>query len=118
MYYVLSMAAFYCWHYCAHQPFSGDMYRIHLHHHVKPFPAAQFYGVNPDLTAVWNEHADLHFAVRWTSTKIFANCQLASIVIFVTVTWVCASMCALLRDLDARWGACRNSRHAEHLVMA
>ena len=44
VYYLMSMTAFYIWHWMAHQKCTGRMNDEHMEHHRVKFPASDFYG--------------------------------------------------------------------------
>lgn len=45
-FYFAFLIIFYLWHLAAHEKRSGEMYQIHMNHHLKNFPPAHFYGRN------------------------------------------------------------------------
>ena len=47
-YYAAGMLAFYAWHYLAHSPWTGEMHRLHMRHHLKAYPPKMFYGRTPE----------------------------------------------------------------------
>lgn len=49
LYYIMSMIAFYVWHWMAHQKFTGIMNDLHMEHHLESFPPNDFYGDENDM---------------------------------------------------------------------
>ena len=47
-YYAAGMLAFYAWHWLAHSPWTGEMHRLHMRHHLKAYPPKMFYGRTPE----------------------------------------------------------------------